>query len=90
MAKDHKSNENIPESMLGFGSMLVAFNSFFDGFLLEKIAVLIGLFLIIVSSILIIRENKSKNKKGLIIFFTLIGLISTGIFLGLLYRFIFA
>ena len=88
--KEHKSNDKKPEILLGFGSMLVSLNSFFDGFLLEKIAVLIGLVFMIISSILIIKEHKGKNKKGIIIFFSFVGLISTGIFLGLLYRLIFA
>lgn len=84
-----KENNSKPEMLLGLGSMLACLNDFADGFWLEKIACLIGLVLMSVSSMLIIKEHKGKNKKGLVIFFSLLGLTSTVAFLGLLYRFIF-
>ena len=88
MDKEHKFDDNIAEIVLG--STLVSVNNFNGGSLLEKIFVLLGLFILIVGIIRTIKKYKNKNKKGMIIFLVLMGLISTGVFLGLLYRFIFA
>ncbi len=86
---NNTNNNNKPEMLLSLASILICLNSFFDGVLIEKIAVLIGLALMIISSILIIEEHKGENKKGLKIFFVCVALISTVAFLGLSYRAVF-
>lgn len=88
MDKEHKFDDNIVEIVLG--STLVGVNNFNGGSLLEKIFVLLGLVILIVGIFRTIKKYKDKNKKGMIIFLILMGLISAGVFLGLLYRFIFA
>lgn len=88
MDKEHKFDDNIVEIVLG--STLVGVNNFNGGSLLEKIFVLLGLVILIVGIFRTIKKYKDKNKKGMIIFLILMGLISTGVFLGLLYRFILA
>ena len=84
--KEHKFDDNIAEIVLG--STIVSMNNFNGGSLLEKIFVLVGLFILIVGIIRTIVKN--KDKKGMIIFLALMGLILSGVFLGLLYRFIFS
>lgn len=88
MDKEHKFDDNIVEIVLG--STIVSVNNFNDGSLLEKIFVLLGLVILIVGIFRTIKKYKEKNKKGMIIFLILMGLISAVLFLGLLYRFIFA
>lgn len=88
MDKENKFDDNIAEIVLG--SILITVNNFNGGSLLEKIFVLLGLLIFIVGIIRTIVKYKGKNKKGMIIFLALMGVLSVGTFLGLLYRFIFA
>ena len=88
MDNKHKFDDNIVEIVLG--STLVSVNNFNSDLLLEKIFVLCGLVILIVGIFRTIRKYKGENKKGMIIFLILMGLISIGFFLGLLYRLIFA
>lgn len=88
MDKENKFDDNIAEIVLG--SILITVNNFNGGSLLEKIFVLLGLLIFIVGIIRTIVKYKGKNKKGMIIFLALMGVLSVGTFLGLLYRLIFA
>lgn len=88
MNKEHKFDDNIVEIVLG--STLIGVNNFNDGILLEKVFVLLGLVILMVGIIRTIMKYKDKNKKGMIIFLILMGLISAVVFLGLLYRLVFA
>lgn len=88
MDKENKFDDNIAEMVLG--SILITVNNFNGGSLLEKIFVLLGLLIFIVGIIRTIVKYKGKNKKGMIIFLALMGVLSVGTFLGLLHRLIFA
>lgn len=88
MDNNNKFDDNIVEIVLG--STLVGVNNFNGGSLLEKLFVLLGLVILIVGISRTIKKYKDQNKKGMIIFLIFMGLISSGVFLGLLYRFIFA
>lgn len=88
MDKENKFDDNIAEMVLG--GILITVNNFNGGSLLEKIFVLLGLLIFIVGIIRTIVKYKGKNKKGMIIFLALMGVLAVGTFLGLLYRLIFA
>lgn len=87
MKKSNKFDDNIIEILLG--TTLISFNNFNDGMLLEKIFVLLGFIILIVGIVRTTMKYKEQNKKGMMIFLIIIGLISVVTFLGLLYRFIF-
>ena len=87
MKKSNKFDDNIVEILLG--TSLIGFNNFNDGMLLEKIFVLLGFIILIVGIIRTTIKYKEQNKKGMMIFLVLMGLISVGTFLGLLYRLFF-
>ena len=55
----------------------------------EKIFVLLGFITLIVGIVRTTIKYKEQNKKGMMIFLIIMGLISVITFLGLLYRFIF-
>jgi len=69
--------------------MLISLNKFNEGIILEKIIVLLGFIILIVGIIRTIIKYKNQNKKAMIIFLIIMGIISVVTFLGLLYRFIF-
>jgi len=87
MWKKNKIDDNIVEIILG--SMLISLNKFNEGIILEKIIVLLGFIILIVGIIRTIIKYKNQNKKAMIIFLIIMGIISVVTFLGLLYRFIF-
>ena len=87
MTKSNKFDDNIVEILLG--TSLISFNNFNDGMLLEKIFVLLGFIILIVGIVRTTMKYKEQNKKGMMIFLIIMGLISVITFLGLLYRFIF-
>ena len=87
MKKSNKFDDNIVEILLG--TSLISFNNFNDGMLLEKIFVLLGFIILIVGIVRTTMKYKEQNKKGMMIFLIIMGLISVITFLGLLYRYIF-
>ncbi len=82
--KEQKFDDNIAEIVLG-GTLAGAFN-FNNGSSLEKVFVLLGLVILIVGIIRTIIKYKGKNKKGMIVFLVLMGLLSTITFFGLIYN----
>ncbi len=82
--KESKFDDNIAEIVLG-GTLAGAFN-FNNGSSLEKIFVLLGLVILIVGIIRTIIKYKGKNKKGMIVFLVIMGLLSTITFFGLIYN----
>ena len=82
--KEQKFDDNIAEIVLG-GTLAGAFN-FNNGSSLEKFFVLLGLVILIVGIIRTIIKYKGKNKKGMIVFLVLMGLLSTITFFGLIYN----
>lgn len=87
LKKSNKFDDNIVEILLG--TSLISFNNFNDGMLLEKIFVLLGFIILIVGIVRTTMKYKEQNKKGMMIFLIIMGLISVITFLGLLYRYIF-
>lgn len=87
LKKSSRFNDNIVEILLG--TLLISFNNFNDGMLLEKIFVLLGFIILIIGIVRTTMKYKEQNKKGMMIFLIIMGLISVVTFLGLLYRFIF-
>ena len=87
LKKANKFDDNIVEILIG--TSLISFNNFYDGMLLEKIFVLLGFIILIVGIVRTTMKYKEQNKKGMMIFLIIMGLISVITFLGLLYRFIF-
>lgn len=87
LEKSNKFDDSIIEILLG--TSFISFYNFYDGMLLEKIFVLLGFILLIVGIVRTTIKYKEQNKKGMVIFLIIMGLISVITFLGLLYRFVF-
>ena len=88
MNKEHGLDDNIAEIILG--GLLISVGKFNDGILIEKIIVLLGFVFFMIGIAGTIKRYKTRNKKGIIIFLLLTFIISLAVFLGLLYRFIWA
>lgn len=84
MKKTNKIDDNIIEILLG--SILIGLNNFNDGLFVEKIFTLLGFVILIFGIIRTILKYKDHNKKGMIIFLIIIGLIFIITFISLLCR----
>ena len=88
MEKNKKFDDSIIEILLG--ALLISLNNFNDGMVWEKNIVLLGFVILTVGIVRATVKYKEQNKKGMMIFLIIMGLISVAAFLGLLFRFIFA
>ena len=87
MNKEKKLDDGIVEIILG--STLANLNNFNNGSLLEQILVLGGLIIFLVGIFRTIIKYKKENKKGILLFLIAMGIMVTGLFLALTYRFLF-
>lgn len=88
MDKTRKIDNNIIEILI-VGSILGI--SKFNGIgLLDKIIFLLGMFLFIIGVFRTLMKYKGQNKKGMMIFLTLLGILLSVAFIGLLFRLILA
>ena len=88
MDKIRKIDDNIIEIIIG--GLIIGIGKFNGSGLLDKIIFLLGMFLFIIGIFRTLMKYKGQNKKGMTIFLTMLGVLLSAAFIGLLFRLILA